>query len=350
MTDPAPQQQWSPTELAARLVRYDALVPCTTAFLDTRTPGSDRKENFTIIGPGVAENPDQHVHIETPHGFNIGAARQPPRCVNSQHSHETAEVFIVHSGRWAFRVGERGEDAEALLGPGDTISIPTQVFRGFTNVGEEVGFMFAVLGGDDPGRVTWAPYVFAAAEQHGLVLLENGGLVDRAKGQQMPQGVAPMPPTSAAQAARMRTLDAEGLAACVAPAAALRRAKRSLLAADGVAECPIIGGQRQDGLPAGKLNWPHGFHLRRLSLRPGAATAAHARPQEEVLLIHQGALSLQVNGCAFNLHPGDLMSIPADLPRRFANGGDRPCELYAVDGGDAPQGRLSQPPRQPASA
>ncbi len=44
-------------KLDERLVRYADLKPCLNAFVDTRTPGSDRKENFTIIGPGVAENP-----------------------------------------------------------------------------------------------------------------------------------------------------------------------------------------------------------------------------------------------------------------------------------------------------
>ena len=338
MTESALERRWSASQLASRLVRYDDLVPCTTAFLDTRTPGSDRKENFTIIGPGVAENPDQHVHIDLPHGFNVGAARQPPGCVNSQHSHETAEVFIVQSGRWAFHAGEQADDAEVLLTKGDTISIPTQVFRGFTNVGEEVGFMFAVLGEDDPGRVIWAPSVFAAAEAHGMVLLENGGLVDRAKGQRIPEGVAPLRPTTAAQVAGMRRLDAAGLADCVAPDKALRPAPRSLLSIDGVAEFPIIGGRRQDGMPSGKLSWRHGFQLRKLIIQPGAATAEHVRPQEEVLLAHQGALSLAVNGCAFTLAPGDVMSVPVDLPRRYANEGDAPCEVYVVDGGDAPQG------------
>ena len=38
-----------------RAVRYQDLKPCTNAFIDTRSPGSDKKENFTIIGPGVAE-------------------------------------------------------------------------------------------------------------------------------------------------------------------------------------------------------------------------------------------------------------------------------------------------------
>ena len=72
--------------LESRVVRYADLKPCTNAFVDTRTPGSDRKENFTIIGPGVSENPNQHVHVPEPHGFNIGAARQPGGCLTSQHS------------------------------------------------------------------------------------------------------------------------------------------------------------------------------------------------------------------------------------------------------------------------
>jgi hypothetical protein len=47
----------------ARLVRYVDLRPCYNAFIDCRSPGSEAKENFTIIGPGVSENPDQYVHI-----------------------------------------------------------------------------------------------------------------------------------------------------------------------------------------------------------------------------------------------------------------------------------------------
>ena len=90
--------------LQARAVRYKDLKPCTNAFIDTRSPGSDKKENFTIIGPGVAENPNQHVHIKIPHGFNIGGARQPVNCLNSQHSHLTEEVFVVHHGKWDFGV------------------------------------------------------------------------------------------------------------------------------------------------------------------------------------------------------------------------------------------------------
>ena len=89
-----------------RIVRYGELIPCKTAFIDAHTPGSDQKENFTIIGGGVSESPDQHVHIAIPHGFNIGAAGQPPKCRNSLHDHNTAEVFFVLSGRWRFFWGD----------------------------------------------------------------------------------------------------------------------------------------------------------------------------------------------------------------------------------------------------
>ena len=36
--------------MADRIVRYGELVPCKTPFIDAHTPGSDQKENFTIIG------------------------------------------------------------------------------------------------------------------------------------------------------------------------------------------------------------------------------------------------------------------------------------------------------------
>ena len=50
-------------ELEARIVRYGDLIPCKTAFIDAHTPGSDQKENFTIIGGGVSESPAQHIPI-----------------------------------------------------------------------------------------------------------------------------------------------------------------------------------------------------------------------------------------------------------------------------------------------
>ena len=322
--------------LAERLVRYRDLRPCTTAFIDTRTPGSTEKENFTIIGPGVAENPDQYVHIDIPHGFNIGGARQPPGCVNSQHSHETAEVFIIHSGQWAFYTGVDCEDGEVTVGPGDTISIPIHVFRGFENVGDDVGYMFAVLGGDDPGMVTWAPYVFDQAAEHGLILLEDGSLVDTSRGEEIPDSKRAMRPTSEEDVARLDRLTTERLGDCI-----VRR--RDLLREpdedpEPVRELPIIGSASgADGLGAGKIDWPHGFNLRLFTASPGAETAPHCRREEEVILMHKGALNVSLGDHSVELGPGDVLTIPVGMRRSFGNFGAERVEAYVVRGGDDPQ-------------
>ncbi len=72
-----------------------------------------------------------------------------------------------------------------------------------------------MLGGNDPGHVTWAPDVFDKAAEYGLVLLENGSLVDTTLGETIPDGQSPMPATTAEQVAAHRILDANDVAQCV---------------------------------------------------------------------------------------------------------------------------------------
>ena len=322
-------------EMEQRWVQYADLQGCRTAFLDTRTPGSEEKENFTIIGPGVAENPEQHVHISIPHGFNIGGARQPPRCLNSQHSHESAEVFIVHTGTWRFLTGHDAKGAYIDLGPGDTISIPVHVFRGFENVGNDVGFMFAVLGGDDPGRVTWAPQVFEAAARYGLVLLENGQLVDTAK-ESLAADARRMPITTAADLAKFRVLDAHSLAACVSRASELSPGG-GLTVIPGFEECPIIGDANlSEQMPAGRLNWAHPFQLRALRLAARARSPLHIREEEEVLLVHEGQPHIEWPGGRLDMGPGDTLTVPKGLERAYANDHAERAIMYVVRGGNHP--------------
>lgn len=176
------------------IVRYAELIPCHTAFIDAHTPGSDQKENFTIIGGGVSESADQHVHIKDTPGFNIGAAGQPPKCRNSLHTHKTAEVFFVLFGRWRFFWGIEGEAGEVILEAGDIFNIPTGMFRGFENIGTDYAMIMAILGGNDAGGgVIWAPQVINEAKEHGLILAENGKLYDTKKSQCLPPNTKPMP-------------------------------------------------------------------------------------------------------------------------------------------------------------
>jgi quercetin dioxygenase-like cupin family protein len=291
---------WTREALSARLVRYGDLKPCFNAFIDCRSPGSEAKENFTIIGPGVSENPAQYVHIAEPHGYNIGGARQPAACVNSQHSHDTAEVFVAHTGHWRFDLGEHGNDAHVELHPGDVISIPTRMFRGFTALSladdGAPGFLWSVLGSDNPGRVTWAPQVFEMAKNYGLVLLENGSLIDTAAGEVVPQGAKLMPPTSREDAAALnRTLDPESIV--------VRHEE-----VDESYVTAIIG-------EAGPLDWDHGFSMERFDIAAGEELSWDGDDGVDVLFIHKGSVSTHAADGDLTLSAGDTLSMPAGLPR-----------------------------------
>lgn len=327
-------------EMEKRLVRYRDLKACTNAFIDARTPGSDKKENFCLIGPGVSEQPGQHVHVKIPHGFNIGGARQPAGCTNSQHSHDTAEVFMVHSGEWAFRWGHDATDGEAILKPGDVISIPERVFRGFENVGDDdQAFLFAILGKDDPGHVTWAPYVFEAAKGHGLVLLEDGKLVDTALGEKVPEGAAEQKPTTMEDVTSFRTMTAEEMADCVLPYTEGRAEVTSELAgkSDKLEEVAIVGiANAKEGVGAGKMGWPHEFQFRRIDLGAGGSVPAHSRAEEEVIFVHEGSLYVSWDGGGLTMERGDTITIPKGVTRSFANNAAEKTVLFVVRGGDAP--------------
>lgn len=320
-----------------RLVRYDDLIPCKNAFIDTRSPGSDQKENFTIIGPGVAENPNQHIHISIPHGFNIGGARQPAGCLNSQHSHLTEEIFVVHTGTWAFYTGVDGKDAKVILNEGDIISIPLDIFRGFENVGEGLGYLYAVLGSDDPGRVLWVPKVFDMAKEFGLILLENGSLVDTTLNETIPQGIKPMSVTSDDQIAQHRVITSEELAQTVVKTSDFNWSKNSYLSQfEGVFEAPLVGRLNADTLIQTQLNWRHGFNISGLKLQPNAKVANHIRFEEEVIFVHKGSLTIDLGEEGLILTQGDTFSVPIEQVRAYRNESLSDCILYVTRRNDYP--------------
>ena len=316
----------TPQDMNTRIVRYGDLRPCRTAFIDAHTPGSDQKENFTIIGGGVSESPDQHVHIAIPHGFNIGAAGQPPRCRNSLHSHRTAEVFFVLSGRWRFFWGRWGKAGEVVLEQGDIINIPTGIFRGFENIGSgEYGMIMAILGGDDAGGgVIWAPQVIEDARDHGLILSEKGTLYDTKKGQALPDGVAPMP---------VLTDEAlkgypEPTAADVVPGHVARY--WDLVALADPRPVKVIGEH-------GKLRDKPGFEVD-LVTRGSATAAMHRHDRPSVLMPVRGHWRVCWDGGETVLAPGDTMSVPENLDHSAVPSMAGEAALYHITGTDDPAG------------
>jgi len=290
----------TPQDMDARIVRYGDLKPCKTAFIDAHTPGSDQKENFTIIGGGVSESPDQHVHIALPHGFNIGAAGQPPKCRNSLHSHRTAEVFFVLSGRWRFFWGRWGDAGEVVLEPGDIFNIPTGIFRGFENIGQDYGMIMAILGGDDAGGgVIWAPQVIEDARAHGLVLSDAGRLYDTKTGEALPDDEAPMPLLTEDEL----TAFPEPTTADVVPHYVARY--WDMVALADKTPAPVIGENAM-------LKDKPGFEVA-LVTRGSASTERHSHDLPSVLMPVTGHWRVEWEGGETTLAPGDTMSVPEGL-------------------------------------
>ncbi len=114
-----------------------------------------------------------------------------------QHSHLTAETFLVHTGKWRFVFGANKDEGYLDVEPGDVATVPTHMFRGFEKRDEGTGFLAVVLGHDDPGKVVWAPSVFKMAEDFGLKLLKGGKLIDTTLGEKVPEGAElEQPPTA----------------------------------------------------------------------------------------------------------------------------------------------------------
>jgi quercetin dioxygenase-like cupin family protein len=307
----------TPQEMESRIVRYGDLIPCKTAFIDAHTPGSDQKENFTIIGGGVSESADQHVHIRETPGFNIGAAGQPPKCRNSLHSHRTAEVFFVLKGRWRFFWGRWGKAGEVVLEEGDIFNIPTGIFRGFENIGTDYGMIMAILGGDDAGGgVIWAPQVIEDARAHGLVLGANGKLYDSKKGQALPDGVEPMPLLTDDE---LKTFP-EPTTADVVPNYVARY--WDLMALSDRQPAKVIG---EHGL----LRDKPGFEVELLS-RNSIPSTPYVLDTHEVLMPMRGYWRLEWDGGAKTLNPGDTCAVPPGLRHALTPSMTGEASLYRV--------------------
>ena len=219
------------TEATARqrLVKRSDMVACKVAFIDCKMPGSQDKENYSLIGAGVTQSADQVVNITEPHGLSMGVAAMPPGTVNNLHVHYTAEVFMIYKGEWTFRWGPDGKDGEIIGRAGDVVSIPTWIFRGFTNSGNEDGWIFTALGGDDTGGIIWHPSILETAGTYGLYLTNQNMLVDTATGAEKPRDEDLLRPIDRATVESFRSYTPEHMRKRVVTVADRQWSSRALL-------------------------------------------------------------------------------------------------------------------------
>ena len=327
--------------LAERVVRQSDYVPCAEAFVDTRLPGREGKLNYCIIGPGVAENDKQVVNIVEPHGFNVGGVSLPTGKINSLHSHTTAEVFIIFRGDWRFFWGYDGKDGEAILSPGDVITIPTGTFRAFESVGSDDNFMLSFLGEDDPGFVTWANDVIEGAAEFGFYLRHDSSLVDVNQGDILPDEGELMTPLSEVELLKYnRTSPAE-------MAARVYNVSNFSGTAQAFSDCSLAGGAKTyhaligegchdlGDIKAHVLN-PHSFSLGAIEAEPGNGLLRHQYDVKQVLVVGEGQwrITMGPEGEVFDVGPEDTISVPKGVYRSIENIGSEKGVLYLASSGD----------------
>lgn len=337
----------SSTEAERRTIRRDALVSCNQAFIDCRTPGSDKKENYSLIGNGVSQNPGQVINLKEDHGYNIGAAAMPNGVTNNLHMHFTAEVFLNFRGDWLFRWGKDGKGGEYISHEGDIVSMPTWIFRGFTNVGPDNGWLFTALGQADTGGIIWGPSVLKEAEVHGLHLTADNELIDTIAGDALPdpeQLIRPMPEDVVDD---LRTYTPEQVRARITTKEDRIYSEHPFICSSvpgGRAElAPVIGyGMIEDRDAAPRVSNPHSFNLAWMRATVGEGMLRHWHSETQVLIVKSGTWKITLNEpgaeVTVELKPWDTFSVPARAWRTFAviepSENDDFAEMVVVNGGD----------------
>lgn len=340
--DMPPDVQLDSAELARRTVRRSDFVSCNQAFIDCRTPGSDRKENYAMIGRGVSQSADQVINLEVPHGFNIGAAAMPHNVVNNLHLHFTAEVFLCYRGEYLLRWGVDGEEGELLLREGDIASVPTWIFRGFTNTGPDDGWLFTVLGMDDTGGIIWGPSVLREAEGHGLHLSADNELIDTVADGPLPEDVELIAPISEHHTSSLRQYTPDEMRRRIAAYDDLVWSDHALLdhglPGGGAELALVIGfGMTEDRDQEPVVFNPHGHNLAWLRARPGHGVLRHRTDTDQVLMVKDGTWEVTLNDerpLTVRLGHRDLLSVPAGSWRSLRNVSGEDATLVVVNQGD----------------
>jgi mannose-6-phosphate isomerase-like protein (cupin superfamily) len=333
----------TPAEAQARLIPKSSYVSCPVAFVDCRLPGSHLKRNYSMIGPGVTTAADQHVNLREPHGFNIGAAGMPNGIVNNLHLHFTAEVFMILSGKWTLRWGPNGDDGTFEAEGGAIASIPTWIFRGFTNTGPDDGWIFTTLGGDDTGGIIWHPSILDRAAETGLYLTADNLLVDTTTGATPPAPADRLKPITPEEIAALKRWTPAEMRQRIVTAEDRDWSDAALLdsclpgCASAIA--PVIGaGISQHRGHTAKLMDPHGFSMEWLRIPAGGQVSRFRIGAKMVLLAYKGSCEVVLNGpgheVALPLGRIDMVSVPAGAWRAIRNSGTEAVELLVMITGD----------------
>ena len=290
-----------------RIAKFDDLVPSSLPFVEGKLEGHKERKNFSIVGPGVAEDSNQFIKISMAHGYNLGAVIAKPKNGSGLHSHTTAEVFLIYSGSWRFYWGAQGKE-EIILKAGDIISMPTNMFRAFENVGKEEGLIFVVLGGDDPGIITWVPNVLKKAKETGMALLDDNSLIDLTTNK-IPEGKKLLEPISNDELKKFNNYTSNELKKFISKFE--KRSKYENNLDNGISLIQMLGRQFMDKSFTPVINQDTGFNLSILRAKKGSLNDLIFN-KPTILFSQKGLWNIQIQNSNIRLNSKDTFSVPID--------------------------------------
>jgi quercetin dioxygenase-like cupin family protein len=311
--------------MTERIARFNELTPSTLPFVEGRIEGHKERKNYSIVGPGVAEDSQQSVKISKPHGYNLGAVSANPKNGSGLHSHTTAEVFLIYSGNWRFYWGADGRN-EIILSKGDIISMPTNMFRGFENAGDEEGLIFVVLGNDDPGIITWVPNVLIKAKETGLALLDDNSLVDL-KESKIPPNRKLLEPITNEMLQKFDNYEINEIEKFICRFK--NQTNHEIDLKNGIKLIQIIGSNFSDNKYDHLINHNTGFNLSILKAKKGLIeNLIFDKPT--ILFSQKGTWKVKIEKDEFNINSKDTFSLPLNTKVSISIDNNEECFLNCV--------------------
>ena len=311
--------------MTERIARFNELTPSTLPFVEGRIEGHKERKNYSIVGPGVAEDSQQSVKISEPHGYNLGAVSANPKNGSGLHSHTTAEVFLIYSGNWRFYWGADGRN-EIILSKGDIISMPTNMFRGFENAGKEEGLIFVVLGNDDPGIITWVPNVLIKAKETGLALLDDNSLVDL-KESEIPPNRKLLEPITNEMLQKFDNYQINEIEKFICRFK--NQTNHEIDLKNGIKLIQIIGSNFSNNKYDHLINHNTGFNLSILKAKKGLIEDL-IFDKPTILFSQKGTWKVKIEKDEFNINSKDTFSIPLNTKVSISIDNNEECFLNCV--------------------
>ena len=311
--------------MTERIARFNELTPSTLPFVEGRIEGHKERKNYSIVGPGVAEDSQQSVKISEPHGYNLGAVSANPKNGSGLHSHTTAEVFLIYSGNWRFYWGADGKN-EIILSKGDIISMPTNMFRGFENAGDKEGLIFVVLGNDDPGIITWVPNVLIKAKETGLALLDDNSLVDL-KESEIPPNRKLLEPITNEMLQKFDNYQINEIENFICRFK--NQTNHEIDLKNGIKLIQIIGSNFSDNKYDHLINHNTGFNLSVLKAKKGLIEDL-IFDKPTILFSQKGNWKVKIENDEFNINSRDTFSIPLNTKVSISIDNNEECFLNCV--------------------